>query len=228
MTEKDWKIVGGCVLFRDISPDEVKRLCTCLGCCKEVCEKGVSLLRQGEPTDRAGLLLSGRVLAESVDEHGERSVHAVLSAGQVFGDALVSAGSMESPVTVSVLQPGSVLWIPGERIMDGCEKHCTAHVQLRRNLQREIAEKYWALNRRISYLTAGSLRTKLTEYLRDLRRGSTDGKQGTVEVTVPYSREQLAAYLGVNRSAMCRELSAMRREGLVDFQKNRFVLSERL
>ena len=41
---------------------------------------------------------------------------------------------------------------------------------------------------------------------------------------IPYNRQQLADYLGVDRSAMCSELSRMRREGLIEYEKNRFVL----
>ena len=34
----------------------------------------------------------------------------------------------------------------------------------------------------------------------------------------------MAAYLQANRSAMTRELAAMRQEGLIDFDGNTFVL----
>ena len=34
----------------------------------------------------------------------------------------------------------------------------------------------------------------------------------------------MAAYLGVDRSALSRELSRMRQEGLITYQKNHFVL----
>jgi CRP-like cAMP-binding protein len=40
--------------------------------------------------------------------------------------------------------------------------------------------------------------------------------------SIPYNREGLANYLCVDRSALSRELSNMRDEGLIDFQKNRF------
>ena len=40
----------------------------------------------------------------------------------------------------------------------------------------------------------------------------------------PISREELAAYLCVNRSALSRELSLMQEEGLITFQKNQFHL----
>lgn len=39
-----------------------------------------------------------------------------------------------------------------------------------------------------------------------------------------FSREEMAAYLCVNRSALSHELSLMRKEGWIDFSKNRFTL----
>ena len=38
------------------------------------------------------------------------------------------------------------------------------------------------------------------------------------------SRVELSEYLGVNRSALTRELAQMREEGLIDFEKNTFIL----
>ena len=41
---------------------------------------------------------------------------------------------------------------------------------------------------------------------------------------IPYNRQQLADYLGVDRSAMCHELSKMQKEGIISYEKNRFLL----
>jgi CRP-like cAMP-binding protein len=49
-------------------------------------------------------------------------------------------------------------------------------------------------------------------------------KQGKDSFDIGMDREQLAQYLGVNRSALSHELSVMRREGLIDFTKSRFKL----
>ena len=43
-------------------------------------------------------------------------------------------------------------------------------------------------------------------------------------VITPLSRTQLADYLSVNRSAMTRELSKMRDEGIIDFDRDTFVI----
>ena len=46
--------------------------------------------------------------------------------------------------------------------------------------------------------------------------------------TLYLTQEQLADYLGVDRSAMCSELSRMQREGLLSYHKNHFSVHEAL
>ena len=41
---------------------------------------------------------------------------------------------------------------------------------------------------------------------------------------ISFSREELASYLCVNRSALSHELSVMQQEGLITFRKNVFTL----
>ncbi|MCB6502362.1 helix-turn-helix domain-containing protein, partial [Colidextribacter sp. 210702-DFI.3.9] len=41
---------------------------------------------------------------------------------------------------------------------------------------------------------------------------------------IPFSRQQLADYLGVERSGLSMELGKMRDEGLLDFHKSHFLL----
>ena len=43
---------------------------------------------------------------------------------------------------------------------------------------------------------------------------------------IPFDRQQLADYLGVDRSAMSNELSKMQKDGLISYKKNKFVLNE--
>ena len=45
---------------------------------------------------------------------------------------------------------------------------------------------------------------------------------------IPYIRQQLADYLNVDRSTMCNELSKMQKDGLIEYNKNQFLLKDRL
>ena len=51
-------------------------------------------------------------------------------------------------------------------------------------------------------------------------------EQGNNEFTIPFSRQQLADYLSVDRSALSGELSKMQRDGLIEFRKSDFTLLE--
>jgi len=42
--------------------------------------------------------------------------------------------------------------------------------------------------------------------------------------TIPYDRQALADYLGVDRSAMAAEISKLRRDGVISCEKSRFEL----
>ena len=49
-------------------------------------------------------------------------------------------------------------------------------------------------------------------------------RSGSNAFLLPYNRQQLADYLGVDRSAMCSELSKMQREGWISYEKNQILL----
>ena len=42
------------------------------------------------------------------------------------------------------------------------------------------------------------------------------------EFDIPYNRQQLADYLGVDRSAMSNELGKMQKDGLIEEKRNHF------
>ena len=112
-----------------------------------------------------------------------------------------------------------MLILPLERIMAGCERHCEGHARLRMNLLRESAQKFWQMRHRVTYLSEPSLRRRVLLYLQDCR-----SRQGSDCFRLSLSREEMAAYLAVNRSALSRELSRLQQEGLIEFYRNSFRL----
>ena len=77
------------------------------------------------------------------------------------------------------------------------------------------------LNQKMEYISQRTTREKLMTYLSDqaLRAGNS-------RFQIPFNRQELADYLGIERSAMSKELSKMRQDGLIDFQKNNFWLRQ--
>ena len=78
-------------------------------------------------------------------------------------------------------------------------------------LSERIAGLLARLRRRAEYLARRSLRARLAAFLLD---AAADAGGNTFSLGM--RREDLAAYLGANRSALCRELSRLRAEGWID------------
>ena len=157
------------------------------------------------------MVLSGGVRAESLLPSGERSLTAVHGPGALVGDVLMATRDTKSPVDVIAAQNTAALFLPYRAMMASCAHACEHHALLRENLLAEIAEKYWRLRRRAEYLARHSLRARIAAFLLD---AAADAGGNTFSLGM--RREDLAAYLGANRSALCRELSRLRAEGWID------------
>lgn len=208
-----------CGLFRGIPEPEILRLLRCL-CVEETkLEKGEILWHAGDSVHACALILSGALRAEAINDAGEKTVVAYHAPGALVGDVLMSTPGSISPVFVIAAERTTLLHLPYRSIMGGCSCCCPRHTRLRENLLSEIAGKYWEQRRRAAYLSAPSLRRRITMYLSD--RAAFCGSR---EFTLEGTREDLADLLGVNRTALCRELSRMKREGLLDFHLRTFHL----
>lgn len=83
------------------------------------------------------------------------------------------------------------------------------------------AAKNVTMSRRIFYTSAKTIRGRLLSYLSDQAL-----RQGSNRIRIPFDRQQLADYLGVDRSALSHELGKMQKEGLLEVKKNQFFLME--
>lgn len=202
-------------LFIGIEPSQIVPLCRTFGCYTRRYGAGEMLWLRGDRVSAAGIVLSGCVQAERNGPDGSQYIVARHGAGALFGDVLMSSQMQKSPVDIVTCAETTVLFLPLADIMrDESGRSASAQTQFRLNLLGEISDKYWALYRRIGYLSEPTLRGRLMRYLEVLR-----DEQGSDTVLLPPTRETMAAELYVNRSAMCRELGRMQREGLIVLTK---------
>ena len=167
----------------------------------------------------AGIVLDGCVDAVQYGEDGAATLTARQEKGGVFGDLLMAAGQASPLSLVASSNGAEVLFLPLDGILSDCGRGCDSQIALRRNLLAEKSRKFWQLRRRLAYLTEPQLRRRILLFLRDCRE-----EAGRDYFRLPYSRQEMAEVLGVNRSALSRELGRMQREGLLEFYRSSFRL----
>ena len=79
-----------------------------------------------------------------------------------------------------------------------------------------LAQKVLDMNDRVRVLLKHSLREKITAFLDLYKEENGSG------FSVPLSREEMAEYLGCDRSALSRELARMSGDGIIEYNRNSF------
>lgn len=206
-------------LFSDISKKELTAILSCLEAKKVDFPKDAFVLRAGESIKSVGLVLSGSVMIIQEDIWGNRNILSKAEPGQTFAAAFACAPNSRLNVSVISETTVTVIFFNVKRILNVCPSACAHHSRLIRNLLSELAEKNLRFGEKLTHMGQRSTRAKIMSYL-----SAEAQRLGKYEFDIPFSRQQLADYLAVERSGLSSELGKMRGEGLLDFHKSHFIL----
>lgn len=206
-------------IFRGIKAEEMEAMLQCLNAKSSSFKKGEAIMLEGDPASCMGIVISGQADIIKEDYYGNRSIMAKVDAGELFGEVFACAGADAMPVSVFAAENCRIMFMDCGKVIRTCSRSCPFHGTLISNLLRIVSEKALFLNRKIDFLSKRRTREKLLAFL------SSQAKQaGKSDFTIPFNRQELADFLCVERSAMSAELSRMKRDGLIDYDRSRFRL----
>ncbi len=206
-------------LFAGVGEEDITAMLSCLGARLCTYKRGEYVLRQGERLDDILLLAEGSLHIQRDDYWGSRSILGHIEVGEIFGEAYVAPESGTLLNDVVALTDCSVFFFDVKRIITTCSSACRFHTMVVQNLFFAISERNRGLVQKLGYMSRRTTREKLIAYLSEEAK-----RQNSAYITIPFNRQQLADYLSVDRSAMSNELSKMRDDGLLEFEKNCFRL----
>lgn len=206
-------------LFRGIDEQEIPSLLDSLAVQKRGFQKGEVILSEGNPTENLGIVLDGMAMIAYNDVWGNTSILGNISPGSTFAEAYACMPGQPLLVSVFAAEDTTVLFLNVRHISSISTNACPFHVKLMQNLLSVCAGKNLQLSKKIQHTSSKTIRGRLMSYFSECAR-----EHGRNTFLVPYNRQQLANYLGVDRSSMCNELSKMQRDGLIAYDRNLFSL----
>lgn len=206
-------------LFRNIEPDCLKSMLSCLGAKTVTYRKNEIILMTDDSLESIGLVIEGSVLITTEDFLGTRSVIGVAEKYEIFAEAFVCANISKSPVTISATDNCVIMWLKFPRIIQSCNRACEFHSRLIENMMNQLASKNLQLHQKLEILSKRSLKEKILAYL-NIYATKTKNRN----FNIPLSRNELADYLNSDRAALSRELSKMKEEGIIDYNLNTFKI----
>ena len=214
-----YPVLEKCPLFDGIGIEDLTGLLGCLGARKLSATKGEIILREGDTATQVGIVLSGAVQLERQDYYGNRSIVAYIGPGQLFGESYACAQVELLPISAVADEASQVLLIDARRITVCCGNACAFHSRIIFNMLRLVANTNLVYDQKIQVTSKRSTREKLMAYLMNQMK-----LRGSNSFTIPYDRQELADYLEVDRSGLSAEISKLRKEGVLQSQKNQFTL----
>lgn len=218
--EEYFTLLQATPLFAGFHMEELGRLAPQLGPAVRDFEAGETLILAGDDHAEIGVVLAGEIEAAKFTRAGEQFTVSRMGAGGVFGDVL-SGSHTRSPVTVRAATACRVMLFDCGRLFARPPADEGLHWRLLVNLVGVISDKYFALDKRMDLLLVRGLRRRIAAYLLDAGRGQAGGA-----FTIPFTRAGLAHYLGCERSALSREISAMAAAGLIEVRRSRFRIPD--
>lgn len=221
-------------LFFDIEHSEAETLLTCLDADVLYYSAGEEMLTTNTTEEDGFVLLSGQAkqIRRSIPREGIKSVEngenskesglqiCIIEPGDLYGLNLSESEEADNGVAVVANTHCAVLRFPYETVPAFCTNACPAHKLFIDNLFRLLIAQRKRLSLHNEVLSKHGIREKLLTYLRmhQTAVGET--------FTIPYNREKLSEHLGVDRSALSRELSNLQAEGVLTFKRSEFKLNQ--
>lgn len=212
-------VLRTCPLFEGIAEDNLLRMLACLGAKVVEFDKKYTVLAEGTSGKFIGIVLSGEVVVTTTDFDGNRHIISVSQAGEMFAEAFACAQVESIPVSVIASKPSEIMFIDSNHILHTCENNCGFHQKMIFNLMKNLAVKNLQFHQKIEITSRRSTREKLMAYLVLYAK-----KENSRSFTLPFDRQELADYLCVERSGLSAEIGKLKREGIINAEKNRFEL----
>lgn len=211
------KRIKECRLFSGLSDGELQQSLKLLEASVAEYGRGTFIHRADERLTFFGLVLSGSVQVYTDDINGDLMMMANVTAGETFGESLCYLNIERTQVFISTQEGAKVLRLRTDAFLGHNAESNRLEGLLYRNFVSMLAERTLSMNERIQVLSKKTLREKLMTFFSQCEK-----KYHARSFTLPFDRAGLAIYLGSDRAALSRELSAMRRDGIIDFSKNYF------
>ena len=210
----NFETVKECTIFKNFSIDEIIEIFSVISFYEKDYKKNDIILAENTKVEYFGIITNGKIALSNFDYFGNRNILNVFEKGDSFAEALVSL-EIQIPHEVISLTDSSIVWIEYKSLSKSLY-----YQKILNNLLNIISTKNLILNKKLQILSKRTTREKILEYLSNQKKALS--LDSNFEINL--NRNEMADYLAEDRSNLSRELGKLKKEGIIDFKKNKFKL----
>lgn len=175
--------------------------------------------RQGETMLDFGIVIEGSVIIYMDDIDGNQMIMMNVLPSDAFGEAHCFLETKEIPIYIKAFSDCRIAWLSLDAVRTPSNTSSALYADMLSRYIGMLSSCMLKMNDRIQILSKSTLRGKLKTFF-----SQCEHKYGSSTFDISMSRYDLAVYLGTNRSALSRELSAMKDDGIIEFYKSSFKI----
>lgn len=206
-------------LFCSLSKQETDRLMQAKDLRINEYHKSTVVYLQNERCDTLDIILQGRVIVQSIDEQGNLLTITKFGAGDLIGVNLLFSQRNFYPMTITAKTSAVVLHVGKAAITE----LCMVNQDFLLSLLQYLSDRSVLLTDKIKLIAAKTIRQLITEFLAYEYR-----QQKSSLIKLEISKKELAERFGIPRTSLSRELQKMRRDGLLEFDRDSILIKEEL
>ena len=207
---EDLKILQNLKLFNNFDEDQLKEIEDFLSDIKTYKNREI-IFNIGDEINYFGILLSGQVDLAIEDAFGNKTILSKLSAPALFAESVLIKNVDEIPLSVISSSDAKIVFFD---YLSYKSSNLSSKEKLQDNLIKILANKNLF---KLNLLSLPDSRSKILYYLSNESR-----KKDSKYFTIDFNITELAQFLNLNRSSLSRELSKLKKEGLIDYDNKTF------
>ena len=204
-------------LFDNITNQSKERILGSLKADKFNFKKNSTILSSVKQDNIIGYIEEGFIQIVKTDYNGNRTIVDELYDSDLFGTEI--SGIRSNEYTIETKDDTKIIIFYYNDILNNF-LNTPYYNTFIKNLLSIMSEKISKNNDRIEILTNKTIRNKLLSYFRIMSR-----KNKSNIIYLPYTYADLADYIGVDRSAMYRELKSLKDDELISVKNRRITLN---
>ncbi len=219
--KKYMNCLKNCILFQKMNEQQIESLLKCFGVEIKKYKKNQMIMDEDCSVHHIGIVLTGMVQLEQNDIYGTRNIVGIIEPKELFLESFACAHIERLGMRLCALEECEIMFVEYHKLMHPCCKGCMMHHQIIDNMIELLAMKNIHFHNKLQILSKRTTKEKLLAYLNMQVK-----IQGSKTITIPFDRQQLADYLGVERSGLSMEISKLKKANIIDCYKNQFKIIE--
>lgn len=226
MDKKSTALLSKNCIFEGLTAEQINGILPCIVESERSFRDGECVYEKGAEVRDLGVVLGGKLLVQSENADGSHASAGSIEPNGMFGELVVFSTDGVLPHRVVACGDTTVLFLSGDFFRQLCgggkgkdadKAACCreVHSEVVNNMLRMLSDKAILLGKKIAYLTAPDLKTKIAMYLCELYELSR-----VTTFNMPLNRDRLAEFFSVARPSLSRELINLKNQNVIDFYRS--------